>query len=293
MENYLGFNINETYKLDEEIIGNRFPDCWLLFQQNLEAGVNIRIKFPIGPLLKLTHVIPESLHLIRYSAGECYFLENLFEELEANCLELDQVLGKRDVHITSDSELAAVFQPDSGIIRAWTTPKVQELSEITANENGFCEFGPIHTRVTTIMGLRTEESKRLVQVHYRPNAKKLNKAVFEQLTCNLDLNKSKFDYKEYFNHTLADEQMTLSLEESLELYDALHEQIDRFIIDGGDTLILRNRSGEEGSFVHEGKVLSVSDYPAKFLFKAWIKDELEKVLNKAIVMGIMKEHDWK
>ena len=60
-----------------------------------------------------------------------------------------------------------------------------ELTEIFANENGFCEFGPVCREIVNGWGRDLELVKRSVWVYYRPNAKKLNEIVLRNITCAL------------------------------------------------------------------------------------------------------------
>ena len=136
-------------------------------------------------------------------------------------------------------------------------------------------------------------AKEIFNLDLVENLKKLNQSVLESIDCSIDLNRVKFDYKQYLIDTLADDQMNLSQEESLELYHTLHDNVNSVLIAGGDAAIFRKHRGKECNFIHDRKVLSLSGYSqqesTQKLFEVWIKGKLKQTLDKATMLGIIEE----
>lgn len=107
-------------------------------------------------------------------------------------------------------------------------PSVEEVSEIIANENGFCVFYPIKS-TSKMDGFSLEEELREFEACYRPNSKKLHNVFLDKIFGYIRLQEKAFDYKQYFAKALENEQMHLTQEEFLELYNVL-EKIRRLLL---------------------------------------------------------------
>ena len=223
MEKYLGLNVVKLYIFkntvanEERPMSGPFDQCWLLHQTDMDHGVSIRVNCSVGPLLKLTKVLPESLYLIRYEVGNYYYMESLLEEIENYCIDLDKVLAKRGIYLDdfSDGEDAEIerYLEAEGMGRPWQTPPKAEFAQITANENGFCVFHPLEKRDNLLFKNWSRRNRRRIDVCYRPDSKKVQKGVLDYVSCKINIDTINTDIQAYFEKSLENEQMVLSQEE--------------------------------------------------------------------------------
>lgn len=296
MNTYQALNLKNLYDIEE--MNKKGISCWLLYQICNESGTDIRLMSPVGPLLKLRKVLVESFCYILYNPGEDYRLGSLTEQGKCGVLDIGQLLLKEgfDINPKDENDSVACVKTETGAVfkglRAWRIPQENEVSEIVANNNGFCVFYPIDQKS---YGIRwgeyhdvQEEQTRRIEVCYRPNTKKLQEAFLEGIFCNINLQKNEFDYKQYFAKTLEDEKMFLNKEESLELYDTLEKNARKYIIDGGEIYVTKKETSSQPEIYRGANKIRVRDITTQNIFLWWINGRIEKQLNKAVILGLLE-----
>ena len=166
--------------------------------------------------------------------------------------------------------------------------------EIFENENGICE---VHCEDTW-----DNWHEINIIVTFKPNKKKLYNRKIAFMDCYRRINYQawdprsaafyKFDYKEFCEELLSDENAELDLEKSAELFAKLKKYFSDFIIESDNTYFEKRLSIANGGSIYklhidEEKSVTLKKDEEDNIFLSWIKaKEPEKMLNKLVVLGL-------